>query len=138
MLCTIGFVLIWAGLYALIGGIALKIAYRLFFREHSMAYTEAFKHMFIAGLFAFGTNFMVALAGVEDEVVLVLLPVIVNFVVVTIVLLQWEGLTLGQALGVGAITSGVFFLILLGIQVALAEALQGAGEAAGSGPPSAP
>lgn len=124
MLLTVVFILIWACLYALIGGVALKIAYRLFFREHSMQYTDAFKHMFIAGLFAFGTNFLIGFAGVESEAALVLVPVLVNFAVVTIVLLQWEGLTLGQSLGVGAITSGLFFLIMLAIRTALAGASQ--------------
>jgi hypothetical protein len=89
-----------------------------------MEYADAFKLMFIAGLFAFGTNFIVALSGLESEAALIALPTLVNFAVVTIVLLQWEGLTLGQALGVGGITSVLFFLIMLAIQLALAQALQ--------------
>lgn len=134
MLCTIigalVAALISASIYALIGGIALKIAYKTVFREYSMEYGDAFKLMFIAGLFAFGANVIASFAQVDSIALNIGLPVLVNFCVVTFVLIQWEGLNFGQAVAVGAFTSVFFLLLIVGISMAFLGAIAGAGGAA--------
>jgi hypothetical protein len=133
MICSlIGFVFIYAGFYALIGGIALKLAYKTVFHEYSMEYTEAFKLMFIAGLFAFGVRFMLSFAQIDSVAVALGLPVLVNFGVVTFVLIRWEGLNFGQAAAVGAITSVFLLLLMIAITMVVVGAVAGAG--AGAGP----
>ena len=133
MLCTIIGALvaaiISATIYALIGGIALKIAYKAVFREYSMEYGDAFKLMFIAGLFAFGANVMMSFFQVDSIVLNIGLPVFVNFCVVTFVLVQWEGLNFGQAVAVGAFTSVFFLLLIFAISMAFVGAIVGAGAA---------
>jgi len=121
-----GFAIIWAIFYGLVGGVVLKVAYRMFFRKHSMQYAEAFSYMFIAGMFAFEAHYSMSLGGIDSQAMLVALPMLVNFAAITLVLLCWEGLTPMQAFGVGGIASGLFVLVLLAIQMALTGVLGGA------------
>ena len=128
MVCfLIGSFIIYATIYALIGGVALKLAYKTVFHEYSMEYTEAFRLMFIAGLFAFGVQFLLSFAPVDSAALAVGLPVLVNFGVVTFVLVRWEGLNFGQSAAVGGITSVFLLLLMIGIRLVVLGVLAGGG-----------
>ena len=105
--------------------IALKIAYKVVFREYSMEITDAFKYMFGVGLISYFAFIIVSIAtavsNTPDTPALTgpLVAIGVNYCGTVWVLMRYEGLILGQALGVSLITTGLFvaeiFALIFGI-----------------------
>ncbi len=117
-------ILISAAIYGIIGGIALKIAYKLVFTKYSMQLGDAFKLMFIVGLISYFAQpilgFALISAGVETPFLGLALAVGVNYTATTLVLARFEGLMLGQSLAVAALTAALF----LAENILLASALE--------------
>ena len=125
MIIIVGIV-ISAAIYGIIGGIALKIAYKLVFTKYSMEFGDAFKLMFIVGLISYFAKpilgFALISAGVENPFLGLALSVVINYTATTFVLARFEGLMLGQSLAVAALTAALF----LAENILLAEALESA------------
>ncbi len=79
--------------------------------------------MFIAGLFAFGANVILSFTQIESTALMIGVPVLVNFCIVTFVLIRWEGLGLGQSAAVGAFTSVFYVLLWIGIAMVFEGAM---------------
>lgn len=115
----IGRAIIFAAIYAAIGCIALKIAYKVVFREYSMEIGDAFKYMFGVGLISYVAliiaTIATAVSGPTDTPALAgpIIAVGINYFATVWVLMRYEGLILGQSLGVSLITTGLFVLEIL-------------------------
>ena len=119
-------ILISAAIYGIIGGIALKIAYKLVFTKYSMEFGSAFKLMFIVGLISHFALWMLGAAflyaGVEAPILGLALAVGINYTATTFVLVRFEGLMLGQSLAVAALTAALF----IAVNILLASPLESA------------
>ena len=121
MIIILGLV-ISAAIYGIIGGIALKIAYKLVFTKYSMEFGDAFKLMFIVGLISYFAKPILGFALISAGVETPWLGLALAVGVTTFVLARFEGLMLGQSLAVAALTAALF----LAENILLAEALESA------------
>lgn len=121
MFFIFGRAIIFAVIYAIVGCLALKIAYRVVFREYSLEITDAFKYMFGVGLISYlafvVTAIATAVSGTPDTPALTgpLVAIGVNYCGTVWILMRFEGLILGQALGVSLITTGLFVLEIIAL-----------------------
>lgn len=103
---------IGALIYGVIGGLILKVAYRLTLR-HPMEFGDAFKVMAVSFLLSVGANLMLGLLGLGDGLIPVLISLAIYFAIVTYLLMTMEGLTVGQALAVAGIMTVLAVILLL-------------------------